>query len=274
MGRYYPSKRKLYAEDFPDFYDADLRAIFGNGEPGGESAVRVMRRYRAALIESIVQWTGQRKYTVSMLVRKLILRCQELKLPAPQNHTRLHFELLGISCGTRDQPPVHREVQEVSLSMKILVLFDVARPADPNETFSARSLKEEDKPTEADVLRCLKRLGHDVETLAVFDNVTDIVEKLKAYAPDIVFNLSESFYQDRSHEPNIPALLELMKVRYTGIGARSAAALQRQGAGQEGTGLPPCALAAFRSLTSGTSAPPPETLHISGVRQARERGVV
>jgi len=26
-------RRKLYAEDFPDFYDADLRAIFGNGNP-------------------------------------------------------------------------------------------------------------------------------------------------------------------------------------------------------------------------------------------------
>src|SRR5216683_6312905 len=102
--------------------------------------------------------------------------------------------------------------------MKILVLFDVARHTDPQETFSAESLKEEDKPTEADVLQCLQRLGHDVETLAVFDNVTDIVEKLKAYSPDIVFNLSESFYQDRSHEPNIPALLELMKVRYTGSG--------------------------------------------------------
>ena len=57
-----------------------------------------------------------------------------------------------------------------------------------------------------------------METLAVFDNVADIVEKLKAFAPDIVFNLSESFHHDRSHEPNIPALLELMKVRYTGAG--------------------------------------------------------
>jgi hypothetical protein len=93
LGRHYTAKRKLYAEDFPDFYDADLRAIFGNGEPGSESAARVMRKYRAALIESIVQWTGQRKYTVSMLVRKLIQRCQELKLPAPQNPARLHFEL-------------------------------------------------------------------------------------------------------------------------------------------------------------------------------------
>jgi D-alanine-D-alanine ligase len=102
--------------------------------------------------------------------------------------------------------------------MKILVLFDLARRTDPVETFSERALKEEDKPTEADVLRCLKRLGHDVETLAVFDNVAAIVEKLKTYAPDVVFNLTESFRHDRSHEPNIPALLELMRVRYTGAG--------------------------------------------------------
>jgi len=102
--------------------------------------------------------------------------------------------------------------------MKILVLFDVARPAESDEVFTAQSLKDEDKPTEADVLRCLKRLGHEVDTLAVFDNVTAIVEKLKAFMPDIVFNLSESFYHDRSHEPNIPALLELMNVRYTGSG--------------------------------------------------------
>ena len=45
-----PTRRKLYAEDFPDFYDADLRAIFGNGEPGGESAAHIMRKHRAALI--------------------------------------------------------------------------------------------------------------------------------------------------------------------------------------------------------------------------------
>ena len=93
LARYYAARRKLYAEDFPDFYDADLRAIFGNGEPGGESAARVMRKHRGALIASIVQWTGQRKYTVSMLVRKLMLRCQELKLTAPPDPVRLHFDL-------------------------------------------------------------------------------------------------------------------------------------------------------------------------------------
>jgi hypothetical protein len=93
LARYYAERRRLYAEDFPDFYDADLRAIFGNGEPGSESAARMMRKNRTALITSIVQWTGQRKYTVTMLVRRLILRCQELKLEAPRDSVRLQFDL-------------------------------------------------------------------------------------------------------------------------------------------------------------------------------------
>src|SRR6266852_9501122 len=95
LGHYYAARRKLYAEDFPDFYDADLRAIFGNAGPDGESAVRVMRRHRGALVASIVQWTGQRRYTVSMLVRRLMRRCRELELTGPQDSARLHFELVA-----------------------------------------------------------------------------------------------------------------------------------------------------------------------------------
>jgi D-alanine-D-alanine ligase len=102
--------------------------------------------------------------------------------------------------------------------VKILILFDVAYRLDPGETISPERLKEEQKHTEADVMESLLRLGHSVETLAVFDNVAHIVEKLQTCLPDVVFNLSESFHHNRAHEPNIPALLELMKVRYTGSG--------------------------------------------------------
>ena len=52
--------------------------------------------------------------------------------------------------------------------------------------------------------------------LAVFDDVACIVEKLKSFAPEVVFNLPESFHCNRANEPNIPALLELMRVKYTG----------------------------------------------------------
>jgi D-alanine-D-alanine ligase len=94
-------------------------------------------------------------------------------------------------------------------------LFDVAYRSAP-ATFSPQQLKEQDKPTEADVLDCLQRLGHEVDTLAVFDDVSSIVEKLKSFAPEVVFNLTESFHCNRANEPNIPALLELLRVKYTG----------------------------------------------------------
>jgi len=97
LARHYTTRRKLYAEDFPDFYDADLRSIFGHVEPAGvapkETAARFMRQHRAALIASIVQWTGQRKYTVNMLVQKLIHRCQQLKLKTHAEPARLHFDI-------------------------------------------------------------------------------------------------------------------------------------------------------------------------------------
>ena len=52
-----------------------------------------MREHRADLIASIVQWTGQRKYTVNMLVQKLIYRCQQLKLKTHAEPARLHFDI-------------------------------------------------------------------------------------------------------------------------------------------------------------------------------------
>src|SRR5262249_41289615 len=93
LARHYATRRKLYAEDFPDFYDADLRQIFGKDEPGGEPAVQLMRRHRGALIASIVQWTGQRRYIVSILLRKIIERCRELRLVPPRDSVSLHLEL-------------------------------------------------------------------------------------------------------------------------------------------------------------------------------------
>jgi D-alanine-D-alanine ligase len=103
--------------------------------------------------------------------------------------------------------------------VKVLVLFDVDRKVPPDESFTLKELRqEEQKPTEADVISCLRALGHEVDQLAVYDNVRDIFDKVQSFTPDVVFNLCETFFWDRAHEPNIPALLDLMKLRYTGAG--------------------------------------------------------
>src|SRR5580704_1900360 len=102
--------------------------------------------------------------------------------------------------------------------MKILLLFDVARPVPPEVAYTAEMFLQEDKPAEANILTSLQRLGHDVDNMAVFDNVSDIVTRVVSFSPAVVFNQCESFRDDRALEPNIPALLDLMKVRYTGSG--------------------------------------------------------
>lgn len=103
LARYYAGRRKLFAEDFPDFYDSDLRAIFARAAaasgPGDETAARMMRRHKAVLLASLGRWTGQRKYMVNMLVNKLIKRCQTLKLRAPKDSTHLLPDLTAYLAG-------------------------------------------------------------------------------------------------------------------------------------------------------------------------------
>ena len=72
--------------------------------------------------------------------------------------------------------------------MKVLVLFDLPRHVSPEETFSNRALREEeDRATEADVIRALGKLGHQVETLAVFDDALAVVKKVHVSADAVLF---------------------------------------------------------------------------------------
>jgi hypothetical protein len=94
LARYYAARRRLWAEDTPDFYDADLRRIFVNGAAGGRAtAAAFMRRHRKAIVASVVRWTGERKYVVDGLARRLIERCRNLALPASADDVTLSLEV-------------------------------------------------------------------------------------------------------------------------------------------------------------------------------------
>ena len=109
-----PARRKLWAEDYPDFYDADLRAHLRRGEPGGESAARFMRRRRKAHRAVVVRWTG-----AAQVRRRRIWRAssssaaRSSSLHAPRRRGALALDLGGVPRGARDQPPAHGTLQEV-----------------------------------------------------------------------------------------------------------------------------------------------------------------
>lgn len=62
----------------------------------------------------------------------------------------------------------------------------------------------------------IEACDHHVDLLAVSDSVEPLVSALHESAPDLVFNLAESFGGKSALESNVAALLNLLGLRYTG----------------------------------------------------------
>jgi hypothetical protein len=79
---YYIRKRKLYEDSYPGFYDNDLKQLFAAGPEVAErqKASAYLRTHRRQLMDSVCQWTNEKKYRVNKLLARLIERCDQLGL--------------------------------------------------------------------------------------------------------------------------------------------------------------------------------------------------
>ena len=82
LGAHYKRRRRTYAEEFPDFFDVDLKRLFAeaNGAPNGERAATFLRRANKLILNAVSASTGEPKFTISRLLRALTERCAELDL--------------------------------------------------------------------------------------------------------------------------------------------------------------------------------------------------
>ena len=101
-------------------------------------------------------------------------------------------------------------------SLTVLLLFDLSVDIKPEDYGSYWKTKEW-KP-EADVRDVLSRQGHRVVPFGVHNDIAPLIYKIHEVKPDVVFNMSEAFAGNRDFEPNLVALLELLKIPYTGSG--------------------------------------------------------
>lgn len=72
-------------------------------------------------------------------------------------------------------------------------------------------------------------LGHQSYVMAVRNEIHSVIHWLQEIRPDVIFNLCESIYGDASFEMNIPALLDLLRVPYTGSPALTLGLCQDKG---------------------------------------------
>jgi len=88
---YYRRRRRLYAQDFPDFFDADLKKLFADAAtaPNNERAAVFLRRSSKMILNAVSAWTGEPKFTLNRVLRALTQRCAELDL-------RLRSESAGV----------------------------------------------------------------------------------------------------------------------------------------------------------------------------------
>ncbi len=107
-----------------------------------------------------------------------------------------------------------------SKKLKVLALIDLPSPPPEDQNFS-QHLKHEDWKDEKNVVETIKSLGHEVRIFGIFDDIQPLVEELKSDKPDVVFNMCETFNNDRDQEPNIAAVLELLGIPHTGANARA-----------------------------------------------------
>jgi hypothetical protein len=80
LREYYAEKQARYGADRPEFYDRDLRRLFGDGAPDAPSAASFLRRHRRRIRESVSRWTGEYQYTIDQVLRQMINRSRELRL--------------------------------------------------------------------------------------------------------------------------------------------------------------------------------------------------
>ena len=79
---HYKRRRRLYAQEFPDFFDADLKKLFAESSvsPTGERAATFLRRSNKLILNAVSAWTGEPKFTINRVLRALTERCAELDL--------------------------------------------------------------------------------------------------------------------------------------------------------------------------------------------------
>jgi hypothetical protein len=91
---HYAERRKLFAEESPSFFDADLERIFvgKTAATNGMPASRFLRRQRSAIVDAVSFWTRERKFVVDRVLKQLITRCDELRLCVPGDEDRAKLE--------------------------------------------------------------------------------------------------------------------------------------------------------------------------------------
>jgi len=108
---------------------------------------------------------------------------------------------------------------ETFKKLRVIVLcHEDLVPPDSIEDLSAKEIAP--FKTEWDVISTLKKIGHEVSPVGVYNNLGVIGNALMEHKPQVAFNLLEEFHGYPLYDQHVVSYLELMKQPYTGCNPR------------------------------------------------------
>ncbi|OVE74277.1 hypothetical protein BVX93_00260 [bacterium B13(2017)] len=103
------------------------------------------------------------------------------------------------------------------MKKKLNITLLVDQGAYPDSLIPNNGYKN-NQSTEHHIIQALNKLGHTINIVGVDYNVDTIVKEINFNRPDLVFNLTEQFRNNRMLDKNIAALLEMLDIPFTGTG--------------------------------------------------------
>jgi D-alanine-D-alanine ligase len=112
--------------------------------------------------------------------------------------------------------------------LKVVLLYNLSerlQKGEEKDILAEESIVEEIGAVET----ALRSLGYQCFVMAIRDEILTTVHWLKEIRPDVIFNLCESVYGNTCWEMNVPALLDLFRIPYTGSAALTLGLCQDKG---------------------------------------------
>ncbi|HRZ87702.1 MAG TPA: ATP-grasp domain-containing protein [bacterium] len=139
--------------------------------------------------------------------------------------------------------------------LRIAVLHDSRPPAKASEPGAEPVIYVEDEVAEA-----LAALGHEPKRVAVNHNLKALIDTIQEFKPGLIFNLTESFMGDNTMEAHIVALLDMLRIPYTGSNPSSLIINNDKGIQKKLLAYHGIMTPEFAIFPVGRSAPVPDTL--------------
>jgi hypothetical protein len=183
----------------------------------GVPVAKVLQSHRRSLLTTVANWTGERRFMVNEVMKAVLKRSSALHLVTEEPDTVAVLKLATyLTTLMMNYRYTTRLRGSSDMATRVLMVFDLPYAVKPGFDYSEEFSDPKRSYSENDVHKALLECGYEVHLLSLFDDVRPLLDAVRDFKPDVVFNLCDTFRNVTHWDKNILATMELLGVPCTG----------------------------------------------------------